>query len=110
MITEAKVYNGLVTMQCLSWLFFNFTRDDINTIGKDSSEFRAAWENVLEKNKGKMSIPDSDFYNLFCDVNIDTRSKILIYALKKYESEATNTINWETTNHEIVTNIQNAGD
>lgn len=110
MITEKKVYDSLVVMQCLSWLFFNFTQDDIKYLKTISQEFTAAWSLLLEKNKDKFSIPDTDFYNLYCDVNIDTRSKIIIFALHKYESEAQNTINWETTNQEIITNIQSQED
>ena len=79
----------LVTMRCLSLFFYNFTRDQINTLRK-VQEFDHVWGELEAKAKKKkwFSIPDTELYAIFVSVSYETQAEIIRVAFEKYETEA----------------------
>lgn len=79
----------LVTMRCLSLLFFNFTKTEIDEL-KQVQEFNHCWSELeYDCKKKKLGIiPEEEFYKLFVSVSYDTQRAIIGVAFRKYEKEA----------------------
>lgn len=86
---EKETINDLITLRCLSLLFYNFVSDDIDELRK-VQEFNHCWDELLHKAKIKKwgSIPDMEFYSLFSNVSYETQAVIIEHAKKKYGEEA----------------------
>lgn len=84
-----KYFEQLVTMRALSLLFYNFTRDQIIEL-KKIREFDHVWSELERKaiKKKWFSIPDTEFFNIFCHVSYETQSEIVRVAFEKYGDEA----------------------
>lgn len=83
--------NDIITMRCLTLLFYNFKQEDITNLRKESQEFDYLWSDLLllAKNKKWSSIPDKEFYDLFVKANYKTQGEIIKRAKWRYLPEAT---------------------
>lgn len=89
-----QIKEALVTMRCLSLLFYNFTQESIKELCTHR-EFNYAWnEKLMPKYKKKklMAVPDYMFYELFVTVSYKTQRAIIAEAFRVYETEARNGI------------------
>lgn len=85
----------LVTMRCLTLLFYNFRfKEDIEPLIKQSHPIAHAWEKLEYKCKQEKYgyIPDFEFYSFFADLSYDSQSKFIEVALDRYETEARKSI------------------
>ena len=78
--------NELLAIECVNALFWNYTRDDINTLKERHRDFAHVWEHYIAHLSGQES------FNMLWECwmikfNLATKNGIVDYALSKYEDE-----------------------
>lgn len=91
---EATTLNDVITLRCVGLLFYNFKQEDIKHLREASKEFDQLWGELLVKAKKKkwFSIPDTEFYNVFCNCNYETQGEIIKRAKWRYLPEASHSV------------------
>ncbi len=78
--------NELLAIECVNALFWDYTRDDINTLKSSYPDFAHVWTHYIEDKSGEDAF--NELWKCWMiKFNVATKNGIVAYALEKYAEE-----------------------
>lgn len=78
--------NELLAIECVNALFWNYTRDDINTLKSEYKDFAYVWTHYVEDKSGQEAF-DALWDCWMTKFNVATKNGIIHFSLAKYAEE-----------------------